>query len=173
MTDKLKNREKASVVLFVVCWITYAIISMTKSAFSASIASIVEEGLFTKSHAGAINAGYYLLYGSAQILLVKFIDKVSPIKLISIALIGAAIAMFGFALASDFLTMFILWSIMGLLQFAVWPATISIIAKYLIPEHRGRAMVYIALSYCVGMFANYAVAAAVLKLSHWRTLFWV
>ncbi len=173
MTDKLKNKEKASVILFAVCWVMYAIVSMTKSAFSASIASIVEEGLFTKSYAGAINAGYYFFYGSAQLLLVKLVDRISPVKLINMALVGAGISMLGFALANNFLTMLILWSITGLLQFAIWPATIRIIAKYLVPEHRGRAMVYIALSYCVGMLTNYAVASVVLNFSYWRTLFWI
>ena len=63
MKIKLRKEEKASIMLLVACWLLYAIISMTKNAFGASMASIVGEGLFTKSLAGTINAGYYVFYG--------------------------------------------------------------------------------------------------------------
>ena len=173
MKIKLRREEKASILLFAACWLMYAIISMTKNAFGASIASIVEEGLFTKSLAGTINAGYYIFYGGAQLLLVKLVDKVSPVKLINMSLLGALVSMEGFALAKDFWTMLVLWSLTGFLQFAIWPGVIRIIAQYLLPSHRGKAMVYIAFAYCSGMLLNYAIASIVLSVANWRMLFWI
>lgn len=173
MKIKMRKEEKASLLLFAACWFMYAIVSMTKNAFGASIASIVGEGLFTKSLAGTINAGYYIFYGGAQLLLVKLVDKVSPVKLINMSLIGALISMAGFAIAKDFWTMLVLWSITGLLQFAIWPGVIRIIAQYLLPSHRGKAMVYIAFAYCSGMLLNYAIASIVLSVTNWRMLFWI
>ena len=171
MKIKLRKEEKASILLFAACWLMYAIISMTKNAFGASIASIVGEGIFTKSLAGTINAGYYVFYGGAQLLLVKLVDKVSPVKLINMSFVGAIISMAGFALAKDFWTMLVLWSAAGLLQFALWPAVIRIIAQYLLPSHRGKAMVYIAFAYCSGTLLNYAAASIVLSVTNWRMLF--
>lgn len=173
MKIKMRKEEKASLLLFVACWFMYAIVSMTKNAFGASMASIVGEGLFSKSLAGTINAGYYIFYGGAQLLLVKMVDKVSPVRLINMSLIGALISMVGFALAQDFWTMFILWSVTGLLQFAIWPGVIRIIAQYLLPSHRSKAMVLIAFAYCSGMLLNYAVASIVLSVANWRMLFWI
>jgi len=173
LKTKLKKEEKASLALFAVCWLVYAIICMTKNAYSASIASIVEEGLFTKSRAGIINSGYYLFYGAAQLLLVKLVDRISPVKLINMALIGALISMVGFSLTDSYTVMLILWSITGLLQFAIWPAVVRILSQYLLPSHREKAMVYMAFAYCVGMLLNYAVASVVLKVSGWRTIFYI
>lgn len=173
MRIKMRKEEKASLLLFAACWFMYAIVSMTKNAFGASMASIVGEGLFSKSLAGTINAGYYIFYGGAQLLLVKMVDKVSPVKLINMSLIGALISMAGFAVAKDFWTMLVLWSITGLLQFAIWPGVIRIIAQYLLPSHRGKAMVYIAFAYCSGMLLNYAAASIVLSVANWRMLFWI
>jgi len=173
MKTKLGKEEKASVVLFIASWLVYAIISMVKNAFGASMASIVGEGIFTKSLAGTINSAYYIFYGFAQLLFVKLVDRVSPFKLINMSLVGAAISMLGFALAKDFWTMFVLWSLAGLLQFALWPSVVRIIAQHLIPSHKSKAMVYIAFSYCCGMLSNYAIASVVLKLSNWRMLFWI
>ncbi len=173
MKIKMRKEEKASLVLFAACWFMYAIVSMTKNAFGASMASIVGEGLFTKSLAGTINASYYIFYGGAQLFLVKMVDRVSPVKLINMALLGALISMVGFAMADNFWVMLVLWSVTGFLQFAIWPAVIRIIAQFLLPSHRGKAMVYIAFAYCVGMLSNYAVASIVLKLSSWRMIFWI
>lgn len=157
--------------MFFVCWIVYAIICMTKNAFGASMVSMIGEGFLTKSLAGTINASYYVFYGGAQLLLVKLVDKISPVKLINMSLFGALISMVGFAVADNFYVMLVLWSLTGLLQFAIWPAVIRIMSEYLVPEHRGKAMIYIAFAYCTGMLANYGAAALILKFSGWRMIF--
>ena len=61
-------KEKASKLFFLICFVIYAIVSMTKSAYAAAIASIIGEGLFTKSSAGIINAGFYLFYATGQLV---------------------------------------------------------------------------------------------------------
>ena len=165
------KEQKMSRTLFVVCWIVYAIVCMTKNAYSASMVSIIGEGFLTKSLAGTVNASYYVFYGGAQLLLVKLVDKMSPVKLINMSLFGALISMVGFAVADNFYVMLILWSITGLLQFAIWPAVIRIMSEYLVPEHRAKAMVYIAFAYCTGMLANYGAASLILKLWNWRMIF--
>lgn len=171
MNSLYTKEQKASRTLFFVCWIVYAIICMTKNAFGASMVSMIGEGFLTKSLAGTINASYYVFYGGAQLLLVKLVDKISPVKLINMSLFGALISMVGFAVADNFYVMLVLWSLTGLLQFAIWPAVIRIMSEYLVPEHRGKAMIYIAFAYCTGMLANYGAAALILKFSGWRMIF--
>ena len=95
------KEQKMSRTLFLVCWIVYAIVCMTKIGYSASMVSIIGEGFLTKSLAGTVNASYYVFYGGAQLLLVKLVDKISPVKLINMALFGALISMVGFAVADN------------------------------------------------------------------------
>ena len=171
MKNAHTKEQKMSRTLFFVCWLVYAIICMTKNAFGASMASIIGEGFLTKPLAGAVNAAYYIFYGAAQLIFVKLVDKISPVKLINISLLGALISMIGFSLADNFYVMLVLWSFAGLLQFATWPAVIRIMSEYLVPEHREKAMVYIAFAYCVGMLANYGAAAIILKFWTWRMIF--
>lgn len=170
---KLTKEEKSSWILFIAAWMVYAVISMTKSGYAASMASIIGEGLFDKTQAGAINASFYLFYGTAQLLGVRVVDKVSPVRLVSITLIGTLLSMIGMAFSRSFITMLIFWSFCGLIQFAIWPAILRIIAEYLVPSQKKKAMVYIAFSYCTGTLANYLTAGIVLKVARWRTLFWV
>ncbi|MEE0944120.1 MAG: MFS transporter [Clostridia bacterium] len=167
------KEEKTSWFLFVTAWIVYAIISMTKSAYNASMASIIGDGLFDKTQAGTISASFYLFYGLAQLLGVKILDKISPMRLVLVALIGTLISIIGMALSKSFIMMLVIWSLCGLVQFPIWPAILRIIAEYLTAQQRDKAMVYIAFSYCVGMFVNYIAASAVLRVAEWRMLFWV
>lgn len=168
---KLKQEEKASYTLLIACWVVYALISMTKSTYSASIAAIIQDGLFSKSMAGTINAGFYLFYGAAQIFGARSIDRISPVHFINAALVGTTVSLVAMPLFSSFGAMLIFWSFAGLMQFAIWPATLRIIAEYLLPAHKSRAMVYIAFSYCSGSIASYLIASAFLKMADWKVLF--
>ncbi len=170
---QFSKEEKASWGLFITVFIVYAVISMVKSAYSASIAPIIAEGMFDKSRAGIINGGFYLFYGLAQLVGVKFVDKISPTKMVTISLLGTLISVVGMAVAKSFLAMLIIWSFCGLIQFAIWPAVLRIITEYILPEHQSRAKIIISFSYCVGMLMNYLSAAIVLGVGRWPLLFWV
>ncbi len=163
--------KRVSWSVFIVSFIIYAVISMTKSAYSASMASIIGEGIFETSSAGIINTGFYIFYGGGQLLGVGIVDKVSPIKLIYMTLVGTLISIVGMAFAKTFTAMLVLWSFCGLMQFAVWPAILRIIAEYVLMEHRQKAMILISFAYCVGMLVNYLIASIVLGISNWRVLF--
>lgn len=165
--------RKASLTLFWLCWICYAIICMTRNAYSASIAAIIDEGIFTKSQAGLINSGFYLLYGGAQLFCGKLLDTVSPVKLVSLTLIGSAFATVAMGMAKSYIAMLIIWCFCGLVQFGIWPIIIRIIAELVLPEHKSRAMVYITFSYCIGALMNYVLAAIVLKWFDWKQLFYI
>lgn len=166
-----ENPQKASLWLFVACFMAYVIMCMTKNAFGAAIAPIIEDGFMTKSQAGIINGFYYIFYGGGQLLFAKLVDRISPVKMIHMALFGAMVAMIGFMVTDSFVVMLILWSLSGLLQFASWPATIRIISQYLVPGFRGKAMTFIAFGYCTGAMLNSLIVSVILKFSHWRTIF--
>lgn len=171
--NSFSREEKSSWLLFLAAWIIYAVISMTKSAYAASMASIIEEGIFTKANSGIINASFYLFYGVTQLAGVKLVDRISPVALIYTTLFGTLFSIIGMALSETFYAMLFFWSFCGFIQFAIWPAVLRIISEYMLYDHRNKAMVYIAFSYCAGMLVNYLMAAIVLKVSTWHTLFWV
>ncbi len=165
-------KEKASKIFFLTCFIIYAGISMTKGAYAASIASIVGEGLFNKSSAGIINAGFYLFYGIGQLIGVKIVDNVSPTKLVTVTLVGTLVSTIGMAFSASFWTMLCFWSFCGLIQFAIWPAIVRILSEYLLITHRDKANTFISFAYCFGSFINYLTASIILGVSRWPMLFW-
>lgn len=168
---QITDPKRASLVLFITSWIVYAVVSMTKSAYSASIASIIAEGLFDKSQAGIINASFYLFYGTAQLVGAKLVDKIQPSRLVNITLLGTAVAVLGMAFSKSFVPMLVFWSFCGLIQFAIWPAILRIITEFLHPDHTFSAMSAISFCYCGGMLLNYLLASIMLSFSRWQALF--
>lgn len=168
---QITDKKRASLILFITSWVIYALVSMTKSAYSASIASIISEGIFNKSQAGVINASFYLFYGGAQLLGLKLVDKVQPSRLVNITLIGTAVSLIGMAFSKSFVSMLVFWSFCGLIQFAIWPAILRIITEFLHPDHTKKAMSAISVCYCFGMLLNYMFASITLAVSRWQTLF--
>ncbi len=168
---QITDTKRASLVLFIASWIIYAVVSMTKSAYSASIASIIAEGLFDKSQAGIINASFYFFYGTAQLVGAKLVDKIKPSRLVNMTLIGTAISVLGMAFSKSFVLLLVFWSFCGLIQFAIWPAILRIITEFLHPDHTFSAMSAISFCYCGGMLLNYLFASIILAFSRWQTLF--
>ncbi len=162
---------KSSMTMLWLCFLVYAILSMSKTAFSSSMAAIIHDGIFTNSQAGIINACFYFLYGIAQLFGAKLIDKASPMLLLTIALSGAALSALGMAFANSFILMLVIWSLCGLLQFAAWPCIIKIIAEYLLDNHRHKAMTLISFAYCFGNLLNYFTASIILNYGSWRIIF--
>lgn len=170
MGEKTSSRNM-SIIVFFTSFLIYSVITMTRNAFAASIASVIEEGILPHTAAGIINAGFYLFNGIGQVAGVKIVDKASPIKLLYVPLVGTLIAMLFMTVAKSFLSMLIIWSLCGLLQFPIWPAVLRMVTEYTLPQHKGKAMKSIIFGFGAGTFLNYLLATIILKVASWRALF--
>ena len=158
----LENR-KISKQFYLIIWIEYALIYMTKNCFSAAMASIVHDGILTKSQTGLINAMFFVFYGPLQILGGLVADRHDPEKLIKIGLLLSSILNFLLFFFHDYLSMLILWSLNGIAQFAVWPAIVKIITTHLAPEDRKDGAFYIAFASVGGLLVSYVTAALITR----------
>ncbi len=164
--------EKSSRLTFIIILIIYTIISMTKNTYSTAIATIVQDGLFTKADAGVINAGFYLLYSIAQMFGGILVEKVSPFKMLTVGFGGALVTNIIMALSTSFTVMLIAWSINGLLQFGVWPVILKLTTSIIRPEHRQKASAYLYFAYPFGSVVSYILAGSLLRSFSWPSLFW-
>lgn len=159
----LTEREQQSLLLFLTCFLMYTVVCFTKSSYTASIAFLVNEGIFSKSDSGLISAAFYLTYGFGQVLGGGLTDRFSPYKVVGIGLLGSILSNLVLCFTSQFSWVLIVWSICGLVQFGVWPGVAKIIAGVLIPEHRQKAGVYIVLCLGMGGVFSYLTATPVLE----------
>ena len=159
MQYKHLTDHKKSIMLFLVTFILYALVYMTKNCYSAAMASIVDAGIMTKSQTGLIAAVFYLVYAPFQIVGGIAADKHSPLKLITIGVVGAGIAnLLIYLFNSNYIAMMVIWACNAVVQFGVWPSVFRIIATQLAEEHRSKAIVYISLSSVSGLLLSYLMA---------------
>ena len=114
------ENKKESRYFFIFIWIMYAMVYMTKNCFSSAMASIVAEGVFTKTQVGLITSLFYLVYAPFQIVGGFVADKKSPEKLIQIGLIGGAISNLIIFFNQNYYVILITWVFNGIVQFALW-----------------------------------------------------
>lgn len=170
MADDLKNvdgvhmhleNKSVSKKFFWTLWIMYAVVYMTKNCYSAAMASIVHEGVLTKSQTGFITAAFYFVYAPLQILGGIYADKYKPEKMIKIGLIGGGIANLIIFCNQNYYVMLFAWIFNAVIQFALWPAIFKIISSQLESEYRVKGVYFITFSSTFGLVLAYMVAAVV------------
>jgi len=165
MVHKSLRNKKTSIILFLLVFISYALIYMTKNCYSAAMASIVDAGIMTKSETGLVAAVFYLVYAPFQIVGGIAADKFSPSKLIVLGTIGAALANLGVYLTDNYIVMIVIWGLNAAAQFGIWPAIFRIVTTQLAPSHRSHSVFYITLASTVGLVISYVCAAFI---DYWK-----
>lgn len=153
------ENRKLSRQFFIFVWVMYAIVYMTKSCFGAAMASIVFEGIMTKSQTGLIISAFNLVYAPLQIFGGVFADKYDPEKLIKIGLVGGGIANLIIYLNQNYYLVLTVWILNAVVQFALWPAVFKIVSSQIVKEDRKNATYYISFGTTAGLFLAYLVAA--------------
>ncbi len=158
LEDRTRSRH-----FFWFLWIMYAVVSMTKNCYGGAMASIVAEGVLTKSQTGFITAMFYVVYTPLQIVGGLAVDKYSPEKLIKFGLFGASIANIVIFFNQNYYVMLFAWICNAMVQFGIWPATFKIISSQLVRSDRRMMAFYVSFAATGGTFLSYLVAAVVTK----------
>lgn len=156
----LENR-KESRVFFWFIWVLYAVVFMTKNCYNGALASIVAEGVLTKSQTGFITAMFYVVYTPLQIVGGLFSDRFSPERMIKIGLIGAAAANAVIFFNQNYYVMLAAWMFNGMVQFGIWPSVFKIISSQLVRSDRTQMTFYISFTSTAGLVMSYLLAAIV------------
>lgn len=156
----LENKHESR-TFFWFLWILYAVVSMTKNCYNGALASIVSEGILTKSQTGFITAMFYVVYTPLQIIGGMSSDRFSPERMIKIGLVGAAVANIIIFFNQNYYVMLAAWVFNGIIQFGIWPSIFKIVSSQLVRSDRTQMASYISFAGSFGFFLSYLVAACV------------
>ncbi|MBR3761451.1 MAG: MFS transporter [Lachnospiraceae bacterium] len=171
--NRILTDRRTSLLIVIVCFVTYTLIGFSRSAYTAAIAGIIDAGIFTKTAAGTINSSFYITYSITQILGSFYVDKISPFKIIALGLIGTIIANVIMGLYASYSVIFIARSFTGIVQFGIWPALLRIITEYICPDLRAKSKYFMPLGISTGSILSFLIASIVLKYGNWQNLFTV
>ena len=155
--------RKRSRHFFWFIWAMFALVTMTKTFFSAAMAQIVFEGIMSKSQVGFIVAAFYLVYAPFQTVGGIFADKYDPENLITIGLFGGAIANTILFFNQNYYVVLVTWIFNAVIQFGIWPSIFKIISSQIVRSDSKNAAYYMSFSSQVGLILAYAVAAIMPK----------
>ncbi len=163
ITDK-----KKSLAVFLAVFGLYTLVYMTKNCFSAAMAAIVDTGMLTKFQTGMVTAVFYALYAPLQPVGGLLADRRNPTTLITVGLLGGALANGAIYFFPYYPVMLVAWGVNAVVQLGVWPGIFRIIATQLHPAHRQQATFLIAFSTPGGLMLSFLVAAL---LPRWQANF--
>lgn len=162
MMDKVDihlENKKLSREFFLFLWLMYSVIYMTKNCFGAAMASIVADGILTKSQTGLLSAVFYLIYAPLQIPAGLLADRHSPEKLIKFGLLGSAAANLVIFFNHNYYVMLPAWAFNAAIQAPMWPATFKIISSQLVRSDRKQMIFYVSFTNSFGLAMGYVAAA--------------
>lgn len=168
---KFNKIETINFIVFASCVVVYTICALGKAAFSSANAAIVSEGLFTKDNLGLISACFYLFYAVGQIFGGRYVDKFSPSGLVGIGLAGALISCFIVGNSSNYAVILSSWCFSGIIQFAIWPACISVISTRLDVNMRKKSLLFFSFTPAAGTLLSYLMASIILIKGNWHGIF--
>lgn len=171
MTKYTLGNVKKSRLIVIALWIIYASAYFGRTCYSAAIASIVSDGIYTKSEIGLVGTAFFICYGAGQILSGIAGDRVNPFAMVLLGAIGSCACCFSMAFVNSLALMAVIWGINGIFQSMLWAPLLRIFSETVNAKLREKAILNIALSLPVGTVCAYLCSTLIIKYSNWNNVF--
>ncbi len=167
MQSKTLTYNKIVILGFLVYFFSYAM----RLDYAATLVSIVDSLGVTNTAASAAITGSFITYGLGQIVFGIIGDKLSPVKIITLAMLGTVLVNILVSFCSSILLITILWCFNGVFQAMIWPPLCRFVAELTTADQYSNAITMVGLSASVGTIFVYLFVPAVLSVTVWRNVF--
>ena len=166
---KTKKLSYRSVVVlgFLVYFFSYAM----RLDYSATLVAIVSDLKISKTMASAAVTGSFITYGIGQVICGFVGDKVSPVKMITVAMLGTITLNVLVSFCNSITLITILWCMNGVCQSMLWPPLVRFISEQVNNKKYADAVTIVGISASVGTMFVYLFVPMVLGFTVWRNVF--
>lgn len=171
MTKYTLGNVKKSRLIVIALWIIYASAYFGRTCYSAAIASIVSDGIYTKSEIGLVGTAFFICYGVGQIISGIAGDRVNPFGMVLFGALGSSVCCFSMAFTKPLVLMAVIWGANGIFQSMLWSPLLRVFSQTISSELREKAILNIALSLPVGTVCAYLCSTLIIKYSNWNNVF--
>ncbi len=159
--------------VYLLCWVVYCCSYFGRYNFSAAIADIVNQGLYTKTQMGIVGTVFFVVYGSGQLINGILGDRFSPYIMIFFGTFVSSIANFCMCYAPNLTWLCIVWGVNGFAQSMLWAPIIYIVSNTMQGNSLKNAEAGLAATMPAGTLSAYAVTAFVIRAGSWKTVFMI
>ncbi|MBQ5910683.1 MAG: MFS transporter [Clostridia bacterium] len=168
MTQGVKLTYNKVVTLgFLVYFFSYSM----RLDYAASLVAIVNDLGVSNTAASAAITGSFITYGLGQIVFGFVGDKFSPVKIITLAMLGTVLVNALVSFCSSILLITVLWCFNGIFQAMIWPPLCRFIAEQTTSDQYSNAITTVGLSASVGTIFVYLFVPFILSNTVWRNVF--
>lgn len=171
MTQYVLNNYKKSKLTVGALWLVYASSYFIRTCYGASIAAIVDEGMFGKGQVGLIGTVFFVCYGVGQLISGLVGDKINPFYMILFGSFAGALSCFAMSVANTLALMMIIWALNGFFQSMLWSPILRIFSETIDSGLRKNAILNVSLSLPVGTICAYLVSTVIIKFLSWKYIF--
>ena len=160
-----------SIRIFILCWVTYVCAYICRVNISIALPYMKSAFRSGTELMGVIGSVFFIVYGLGQLVNGWLGDRVSPRRMISIALIGTILMnlMIGFSNNTLFITVF--WGINGYFQAMFWGPIMRLLSGLFSQTAHRKVSTGMSSTMVIGYALTWAVLGRVALLSGWRWLF--
>jgi len=160
--------------IFWLLWGAYASYYLCRVNFAVAQPAILKEfPQWTSAQIGSIPSIYAAFYAVGQIVNGTLGQRYGARRLMTLALLMAALTNFLFQFTSSFNTMRLLWAINGWFQSAGWSLMVHVIANWNTSSRRGFLIGRLSTCYQVGNVLSWLLAGYLCDAVGWRAAFLV
>lgn len=156
--------------IFLVAYVTYALLYLARLNFSVVLPIFNEEFGFSKFSLGLIGGAYSISYAIGQFVHGQLVEKYGPKRIIVTGLLLSSLMnlLFGYV---DVLVLFaIVWAINGFAQAAGWPSVIKIVSTSF-SSGFGKVGGFFGSCFLVGNVVAWPIIGYVVSCFGWRMAF--
>lgn len=169
----MKKVLNKNVAVIFVCWLVYTCSYIGKLGYNANITQI--ETAFGISHAesGSVGTAFFFAYGAGQVINGILCKKYHPAYVIFIALLVSAGCNFAVPFLTDFAWLKYIWLLNGAALSFLWSLLARFLSENLDKNYVPKAVVAMGTTVACGTFAVYGLSALFVKMSAYKSIFYV
>lgn len=160
--------------IFWLLWTGYASYYLCRVNFAVAQPVILKEfTTWTAAQVGMIPSIYAMFYAAGQIINGTLGERFGARRMMTMAILTAAVTNLLFSMASSYAAMLVLWAVNGYAQSAGWSLLVQTISNWNTSERRGTLIGLVSTCYQVGNVASWLLAGFLCDSLGWRSAFMV
>ncbi|MDO4364207.1 MAG: MFS transporter [Clostridia bacterium] len=171
MVQYVLGSLKKSKLTVIALWVAYASSYFIRTCYAASIAAIVDEGIYKKGEVGLIGTAFFICYGIGQLISGLIGDRVNPFAMIIFGLCAGSASCFAMAFANSLYLMLAVWALNGFFQSMLWSPILRIFSETIHKSLQKKSILHISLSLPIGTVCAYLISTVIIKYANFRYVF--
>lgn len=171
MTKYVIKSVKKSKLIVAAMWVLYCASYFIRTCYAATIASLAEEGIYSKGEIGLIGTAFFICYGVGQLISGLIGDKINPFFMVMFGSVLGAVCCFLMPAAGSLGVLIGVWAANGLFQSMLWSPILRVFSETIDESLSKKAILNIALSLPVGTVLAYLMSSMIIKYLNWKYVF--